>query len=73
MFALGKMLFLSVLYSFWDCFTSQSGTTTIVDKTNFTTGHGWSVFYLIPYSMHIESKIQSSHRVDFILCLLTWM
>lgn len=55
-----------------DCFTSQSGTATIVDKTTFTTGHGLSMFYFVPYSKHIAPKIQSSHRVDFILCLLIW-
>lgn len=72
-FATGKILFLSILYSFQDCFTSQPGTAIIVDKTNFATGHGLSMFYFVPYSKHIASKIQSSHRVDFILCLRTWM
>jgi len=51
----------------------QSGTATITDKTNFTTGLGSSMLHLIPYSKHTASKIQSSHRVGFVLCLLTWM
>lgn len=72
-FATGKILFLSILYSFQDCFTSQPGAAIIVDKTNFATGHGLSMFYFVPYSKHIASKIQSSHRLDFILCLRTWM
>lgn len=45
----------------------------MVGKTNFTTGPGLSMFYFIPYSKHTASKLQSSHIVDFILCLLTWM
>ena len=73
MLALEKTLFLIVLYSFRDCFTSRSGTATIVNKINFATRHGLSMFYFFPHSKHIASKIQSSHRVDFILCLLTWM
>lgn len=73
MFALGKTLFLRVLHSFWDCFTSQSGMATTGDKTNFTTQHRLSMFYFIPYSKHTAPKIQYLHRVDFTLCLLTWM
>lgn len=73
MFALGKIPFLRVLHRFWDCFTSQSGMATTGDKTNFTTQHRLPMFYFIPYSKHIASKIQYLDRVDFILCLLTWM